>query len=144
MWFLFFSALAAAEGVEIAVSGPSEITVTAPQGAVFVPACRGVSWARFDPSTATFEPTPAPPCGPLSPAVKVEAEGHKFKVDVPLPPLPDVGFHMLRPTIVIGRKCKDKLPFPVAECASVQAIDGPQVMVRDRGTAVPIRAENKE
>ena len=144
MWFLIFSTLAAAEDVEIAVSGPSEITVTALQGPVFVPACRGVSWARFDASKGTFEPTPAPPCGPLSPAVKVEAEGHKFTVDVPLPPVPGVGFHMLRPTVVVGQKCKDETPFPVADCVGVRALQGPQVLVRDRGTAVPIQADIEE
>ena len=144
MWFLVFSTLAAADGVEIVVSAPGEITVTAKHDVVFVPACRGVSWDLFDPSSETFEPTPAPPCGPLGPAVKVDGEGQRFTVDVPLPPLPSVGFHMLRPTVVVGRKCKDEAAFPVAECVDVRAVKGPQVMVRDRGTAVPIQADGEE
>ena len=144
MWLLIFSTLAAAEDPEIVVSGPSEITVTASAGPLFIPACRGVSWARFDPATESFEPTPAPVCGPLSPAIKVGTEGHTFKVDVPLPPLPDVGFHVLRPTIVVGKKCKEKAPFPVAGCVGVRAVSGPQLMVRDRGTAVPVQDEASE
>ena len=144
MWFLIFSTMAAAEGVEIVVSGPCEITVTAEQDPVFVPACRGVSWVRFDPSSESYKPTPAPPCGPLSPAIKVGAEGRSFKVDVPLPPLPDVGFHMLRPTVVVGEKCKDETPFPVASCVNDRAVEGTQVVVRDSGTAVPGRSEDEE
>lgn len=144
MWFLIFSTLAAADEIKIVVSGPSEITVTAPQAALFVPACRGVSWVRFEPSTESFEPTPAPACGPLSPAIKVGPQGHVFTVDVPLPPVPDVGFHMLKPTITVGEKCEEERPFPVAGCVAVRAVEGPQVMVRDRGTAVPVTDDVSE
>ena len=144
MWLMIFSTVVAAQSVEIAVSGPGEITVSALHGSVFVPACRGVSWHRFDPESAAFEPTPAPACGPLTPALKIDSAGQTFTVDVPLPPLPDVGFHMLRPTVVVGMKCKEETPFPLAACSGVESVKGPQVLVRGRGSAVPISSVREE
>jgi hypothetical protein len=110
---------------------------------VYVPACRGVSWSRFNDASGQFEPTNAEGCGPLSPAVKVGVEGREFAVDVPLPPLPEVGFHVLRPTVVYGVKCTNERPFPLASCERVESIDGPQFVVRNRGTATVIEPAKK-
>jgi len=135
MWMLIGMSVALASGVEIAMSGPDAVLVKATSGVVHVPACRGVSWSIFSPDTGKFEATAAPSCGPLSPAIRIDEDGREFLVDVPLPPLPSVGFHILRPTVVFGEKCANEVPFPLAKCARMESVDGPQFVVRNQGVA---------
>ncbi len=136
MWVLMLSLSVLAQGVEIAVSKPGVVRLSAVDGAVFVPACRGVTWAVFSAESGRFEPTAPPACGPSQPALRIEQKGVDFELDVPLGPLPDVGFHILQPTVVYAEKCRDKLPFYLSECGPLKAVKGPQMVVRSRGQAV--------
>lgn len=135
MWMWIGMSVAIASGVKIVTSGPDTVLVKAQSGVVHVPSCRGVSWFLFSPDTGTFEATAAPACGPLSPAIRIDEEGREFMIDVPLPALPSVGFHILRPTVVFGEKCTDQVPFPLAKCAQMGSVDGPQFVVRNQGSA---------
>jgi len=144
MWVILMTLVAAASDIEIAVGDGDEVVVKATSQPVFVPACRGVSWARFNDTTGQFEATNAEACGALSNAIKVGSDGHAFTVDVPLPPLPEVGFHLLRPTVVYGVKCKEESPFPLSGCERVGSMDGPQIAVRSRGSAVSETAAKPE
>jgi hypothetical protein len=135
VWILSVAALAGEPvAVEIAVSGPGEVRVRALEGDIFVPACRGVSWSIFNRDSGRFEATLASVSEPLMSAIKIDKGGHLFTIDVALPPLPGVGFHILRPTLVYGLKCLDETPFPLAQCGQISAVDGPQLVVRNRGT----------
>lgn len=136
MWVILMTLAAVASDIEIEVGGGDGVIVKATSQPVFVPACRGVSWARFNDATGRFETTNAETCGALSNAIKVGPEGQTFTVDVPLPPLPKVGFHLVRPTVVYGLKCKEEAPFPLAGCERIGSVDGPQIAVRSRGSAV--------
>ncbi len=138
MWLLLWCLQAGAADVKIDVGQADSVVVKALGAIVFVPACRGVTWSRFDAEAGKFEPTFATGCGPLTNAIRVDAAGVEFEVDMPLPPLPDVGFHLLRPTVVYGLKCKDETPFPLAKCESIESVDGPQILVRNRGAGVPV------
>ena len=138
MWLHVLVPVSFAGPVSITREGSDGIMVRAESDAVFVPTCRGVTWQRFDAGSQAFIPTAPSACGALSPAVKVTSEGVAFDVDVPLPPLPPEGFHLLIPTVVVGQGCEEGVPFPLANCTSMEAIQGPQVLMRARGTAVPL------
>lgn len=144
MWLFFVALNAWAADIEFGVGEGNAVLVKATGEAVYVPACRGVSWSRFNGETGAYEPTNADGCGPLSSAIRVGSEGLEFKVDVPLPPVPAVGFHVLRPTVVYGLKCMEETPFPLASCERVETVDGPQVLVRGRGTAEVLKPAKTE
>ena len=143
MWLVIMALNAGAADIEIDVVQGDGVVVKALDGAVHIPSCRGVTWSLFDATNGEFRPAHAPGCGSLEPAIRVDTSGRSFPVDAQLPPLPDVGFHVLRPTVVYGLKCKDKAPFPVASCAAIESVDGPQILVRDRGAAVPVATEKR-
>ena len=143
MWMVLMSFAASAADIQIGVGDGETVVVKATGAAVYVPSCRGVSWSRFNDATGQFEPTNADGCGPLSSAVKVGTEGREFTVDVPLPPLPAVGFHVLRPTVVYGVKCSEERPFPLAKCERIESVDGPQFVVRSRGSATVVTPPEK-
>lgn len=136
MWIWFLGATALAADVEIAVSGPGEVHVRSTSDVVHVPACRGVLWDRFNPTSGEFEPTSAPVCSGIKDAIRIDIDGRKFHLDVALPTLPDVGFHVVRPAVVYGLKCAGKAPFPLSACRDINVVRGPQMIVRNRGAAV--------
>lgn len=138
MWLVLWGLQAGAADITIDVGGADSVVVKALGEPVFVPACKGVTWARFDAETGAYQPTFSSGCGPLANAIKIDAEGTEFAVDMALPPLPDVGFHLLRATVVYGVKCKEERPFPMAKCERIESLDGPQIVVRNRGVATPI------
>ena len=143
MWVVWMALNAAAADIEIEVMQGDGVVVKAVSGVVHIPSCRGVTWSLFDAVTGDFRPAHSPGCGSLESAIRVDDAGHSFPVDAQLPPLPDVGFHVLRPTVVYGLKCKDKAPFPIASCAVIESVDGPQFLVRNRGAAVPVTTEKR-
>jgi len=138
MWILFWGFTVMAGDVEIAVSGPGEVLARATGEAVHIPACRGVLWDRFNQETGEFELAQAPVCAGMKDAIRVDDKGRKFAVDAALPALPDVGFHILRPVVVYGTKCAEKAPFPLSKCGDIHVVRGPQMVVRNRGAAVPL------
>ncbi len=138
MWMWILGAVALAGGPQIAVSGPGEVRLSAPENPVFVAACRGVQWELFNPNSNDFEPTMVPACEETKPAHQIDANGQLFSLTARLPPLPDVGFHVVRPIVVYGEKCRENVPFSMAGCESVATVFGPQIAVRNRGTAVPV------
>lgn len=138
MLVIILTMMAVAQDVTIAASGPGKVRVKATAEPVFVPACRGVSWSVFDADSGQFEGTAPSACGPLSVAVKVGPEGHEFTLDAALPRLPDVGFYVVIPSIVYGKKCKEETPFPLASCAQTETIKGPQMVVRPRDEAAAV------
>ena len=143
MWVVWVALNAVAADIEIDVVQGDGVVVKALDGVVHIPSCRGVTWSLFDAETGNFQPAHAPGCGALDSAIRVDAAGHSFPIDAQLPPLPNVGFHVLRPTVVYGLKCKDETPFPISRCATVESIDGPQILVRNRGAAVQIANEKR-
>ena len=138
MWLLMWVSISFAHGVEIAVSGPGEVLVKAADEPVHVASCRGVVWDLFDPRTKVFEPASAPACEGMKSAIRIDEAGISFQIDAILPPLPSVGFHVVRPVVIYGGKCREKAVFSLAGCASIKTIKGPQMVVRSRGLAVPI------
>ena len=144
MWFLLWGLAAMAGEVQIAVSGPGEVLVRASGKAVHVPSCRGVLWDRFNPKSGEFERAQAPVCSGMKDAVEIDSEGRTFTIDVALPPLPEVGFHVVRPVVVYGTKCTEKAPFPLSLCSDVQVVRGPQMVVRNRGAAVLLTPPKSE
>ena len=136
LWMVMSIALAG--NVKIAVGNGGEVKVTAAEGSVYVPSCRGVLWDLFNPETRLFEPALVPACEGMKPAIRIDEEGHRFPLNAALPPLPDVGFHVVRPVVVYGLKCSENAPFPLSGCAEVKAETGPQTVVRTRGAVVEI------
>jgi hypothetical protein len=130
---LMMLATALASDLEIAVGRPGEVHLKAASGIVHVPACRGVTWDRFDDEKGVFVAVPGETCHALSNAIKIDSDGHSFSVNVRLPPLPETGFHMVRPVVVYGLKCKDEAPFPLASCGDFGVVKGPQFVLRNRG-----------
>ena len=141
MWIV--GSLAMASGPQIAVSGPGEVRVSASDDPIFVAACRGVQWELFNPNTNDFEPAMVSPCEETKPALRIDKTGQLFPLTAMLPPLPSVGFHVVRPVVVYGEKCREKLPFALAGCVGVAAVFGPQMTVRNQGAALPV-AVSKE
>lgn len=138
MWVLIWASLSMAQTIEIVVGGPGSVKVRATEQPVHVASCRGVLWDLFDPINMVFEPASAPVCGGMEPAHRIDEKGRSFQLDAALPALPDVGFHVVRPVVVYGVKCRDNAPFSLAGCAEIKSIRGPQMVVRNRGSAVPI------
>ena len=130
---LMMLATALASDLEIAVSSPGEVHLKAVGGAVHVPACRGVTWDRFDDEKGEFVAVPGETCHGLANAIKIDSEGHSFMINVRLPPLPEEGFHVVRPVVVYGMKCKDEAPFPLSACGDFGVVKGPQLVLRNRG-----------
>ena len=136
LWLLTSFALAG--NVEIAVSNGGEVKVQAAEEPVYVASCRGILWEIFNVETSVFEPTVAPPCEGMKSAIRIDQEGQTFQLDAVLPPLPDVGFHVVRPVVVYGLKCREKAPFSLSGCAEIKAETGPQVAVRTRGSVIEV------
>jgi len=135
MWMWIGVSVALASEVEIVRSSPDSVLVKAASGVVHVPACRGVSWFLFNSDSGKFEATAASACGAMAPAIRIDEKGQEFAIDVSLPALPSVGFHILRPTVVFGEKCTEQVPFSLAKCADMRSIDGPHLVIRNQGTA---------
>ena len=132
LWLM--TSVALAGSVEIAMSSGGELTVSATEEPVYIPSCRGVIWDLFNPESGVFEPAVVPACDEMKPAIRIDKDGHQFEMDASLPPLPKVGFHVVRPVVVYGVKCAEKLPFPLSKCAEVRTQKGPQTVVRSRGS----------
>jgi hypothetical protein len=130
---LMMLATALAADLEFAVSSPGEVHLKAAADVVHVPACRGVTWDRFDDEKGVFVAVPGETCHALADAIKIDSEGHSFVVNVRLPPLPKEGFHVVRPVVVYGLKCKDETPFPLSACDDFGVVKGPQLILRNRG-----------
>ena len=136
LWMM--TSIALAGNVEIVVRNGGEVKVTAVKEAVYVPSCRGVLWDLFNPETRKFEPATVPACEGMKPAIRIDEEGHHFQLEAALPPLPDVGFHVVRPVVVYGLKCRGKVPFQLSECADIRTETGPQAVIRTRGSVAEI------
>jgi hypothetical protein len=140
VWVFLLPLTLWAQDVEIAVGKPGVVHVRASADPIFMPACRGITWSVFNPEINEFESTAPDSCGPTVTALKIGPDGKQFELDVPLGPLPETGFHIVQPTIYYALKCREELPFEVAGCESLRAKKGPQMVVRNRGSAVPIQA----
>ena len=92
MLWLLLSSLAWADPVMIEAEGPGVVRVRAAEGVVYMPACGGVSWERFDPEAKVFLPIPGLPCGPLSAVLKVGPDGVEATLKAVLPPALEGGF----------------------------------------------------
>lgn len=130
---LMMLATALASDLEIAVGSPGEVHLKATSGTVHVPACRGLTWDRFDDEKGVFVAVPGETCLALSNAIKIDSDGRSFAVNVRLPPLPETGFHLVRPVVVYGLKCEEETPFPLASCGDFGVVKGPQMVLRSRG-----------
>ena len=139
LWLLM--SIARAGTVEIAASNGGEVMIRAAEESVHVPSCRGVNWDLFNPEIGVFEPAVVPPCEEMKPAILIDKDGRRFQMNATLPPLPKVGFHVVRPVVVYGVKCNEKVPFPLSRCAEIRTKKGPQMVVRSRGSAVEIVPE---
>jgi hypothetical protein len=130
MWLLAVVSSALAASVTIVADGPGAVRVQTAQGVAHVPACRGVSWERFDPEKGGFEAVSGPACGPTAPALRIDENGMRFSFDGVLPPAPASGVIVVRPVVVIGEKCRDSLPFELSQCAVVRPQRGPNLVLR--------------
>jgi hypothetical protein len=126
LWFLMTS-IALAEPVHIGAESPGVVRVRATGGAVFMPACAGVSWERFDVEAQQFVPLPTPPCGPLAPALVVGKVGLSVALGTPLP---GKGMHVVRSVVVVAERCDANTPFPLAACVGLSHQYGPNQVVR--------------
>ena len=138
MWMWIVGSVAMGNGPQIVVSGPDEVRVSALDDPIFVASCRGVQWELFNPNTKNFEPAMVPACKETQPAHRIDKTGQLFPLTAMLPPVPEVGFHVVRPIVVYGEKCRENVPFSMAECHNLEVVSGPQMAVRNQGSAKPI------
>lgn len=102
------------------------VRVTPASGAgVAVPSCRGVVWQRFDSQANTYIPISTRACGAMSPATTLTAEGTTFEVDAAIK-----DGDVVRAVVVAGTGCASGLPFELAGCDVVVAVEGPTITVR--------------
>jgi hypothetical protein len=132
MLWLLLSSLAWADPVMIEAEGPGVVRVRAAEGVVYMPACGGVSWERFDPEVKVFLPIPGLPCGPLSAVLKVGPDGVEATLKAVLPPALEGGVHVVRAVVLVARKCKDNKPFPLAGCEGLSHYFGPNQVVHGK------------
>jgi hypothetical protein len=137
---LLLVSMALASELQIAVGRPGEVHLAASGQVVHVPTCRGLTWDLFDTEKGIFVPVAGVPCQAMSDAIKIDSVGRTFTVNVRLPPLPKSGFHIVRPVVAYGLKCKDETPFPLASCSKLGVERGPQMVLRNRGweATVPV------
>lgn len=129
---MILTSLAWAEPIKIEAEGPGVVRVRATEGLVFMPACGGVSWERFDLAAKRFLPVPGLPCGPLKPAIRVGPEGIQATLKAALPPAPDGGVHVVRAIAIVARNCRENTPFPLAACEAISHHVGPNQVVHGR------------
>jgi len=121
------TSLAWADPVMIEAESPGVVRVTAREAPVYMPACAGVNWERFDKEIGKFVPIPTPPCGPLKPAILVGSQGVQATLSQTLP---QRGLHVVRAVVVIAKSCIKSKPFPLASCTEVTHHFGPNQVVR--------------
>ena len=109
------------------------VQVRAVKGTVFLPACRGVVWHRYDAGEdAWVVGTPAP-CGAVSDAWVVEEEPRAFSAPDGL-----VKGDVIRPVFTVGKGCQEGQPMALANCQSVHTQTGPNVTVRGPPAGQPV------
>jgi hypothetical protein len=124
---MWMTTLAWASPVTIEAESPGVVRVRASSAPVFVPACGGVGWERFDENTGKFVALPTPPCGPLKPAIVVGSDGLQATLSATLP---GAGMHVVRAVVVFSEKCTENKPFPLADCSELAHVFGPNQVVR--------------
>jgi hypothetical protein len=93
--------------------------------ALTIPSCRGVVWERFDERTSEYTPITVLPCQEMSPGLLLTEKGRTFEVDAPVQ-----DGDVVRAVVVVGAKCEAGLPFELARCSQVVAVEGPTITVR--------------
>ncbi len=93
--------------------------------ALTIPSCRGVVWERFDERTSEYNPITVRPCEEMSPGLPLTGKGRAFEVDAPVQ-----DGDVVRAVVVVGAKCEAGLPFELARCSQVVAVEGPTITVR--------------
>jgi len=129
MMLLLLSSLALANSVKIEAEGPGVVRVRATEATLYMPACAGVSWERFDRKSGEFVPVSNAPCGPMAPAIQVDIQGIKVELSGLLPNAEQGGAHVVRAVVVVAEKCSENKPFPLAECEGVARVFGPNQTV---------------
>ena len=129
---LLLSSLALANSVKIEAEGPGVVRVRATADPLYMPACAGVSWERFDQESGEFVPVSNSPCGPMAPAILVDDQGIKAELSGLLPSAGQGGIHVVRAVVVFAEKCSDNKPFPLARCEGVGRLFGPNQTVHTR------------
>ena len=127
MLWLWMTTLAWANPVVIEAESPGVVRVRASSVPVFVPACGGVGWERFDEKAGEFVAIPTRPCGPLKPAIVVGSDGLQATLEATLP---SPGLHVVRSVVVFSEKCAENKPFPLAGCTGIVHLFGPNQVVR--------------
>ena len=90
-----------------------------------IPACRGVVWQRFDARTSEYTPISTRPCGTMAPSLPLTDKGRSFEVDAPVR-----DGDVVRAVVVVGSGCATGVPFELAGCSAVVAVEGPTITVR--------------
>ena len=103
--------------------GRAIVELTAVGDAAFVPACRGVTWERFDTEERAFVPIAGPACAAGEAALRLEAEAVRFVA----PELSFSGAVTVRPVVVVGVGCQEGLPLELAGCQRVVPVSGPTI-----------------
>ena len=134
-WFFWFVALgwaqpatpgAAPALLDIEGAGSVPVLVLRAGGpGVFLAACRGVSWERFDVDAAGYVALESLPCDADGPAVLVTEVGLRL----PMETAPANG-SVVRAVVVVGTGCTAGMPLPVAGCKSVVAVSSGNHTVR--------------
>ena len=109
------------QGVQVSAKGKDATTFHTPQ-------CRGVSWERFIPTDAEFEPMDEEPCGALSPAIRVTTTEQLFPFSLVAEP----GV-VVRAVVILGVGCIDGRPFPLAQCEHVGVVRSPPMTMHGVG-----------
>lgn len=102
----------------------ARILVQATGAAVHLPACRGVVWESFSADDQTYAPISTAPCGPAANAIKIDKDGTELTLDAD-----PKAAQAVRAVLVVGHECKDERPFPLADCARTEVVEGPPIMV---------------
>ena len=113
---------AAPATVHLTADRPPQVVIQAAEGlTVVVPACRGISWERFDTASGRFQAVAGAPCASGSGTRSVGPAGVTLTVPDPAP----VG--VVRATVVVGVGCAPDLPLEVAGCSRIEGLSTEQI-----------------
>jgi hypothetical protein len=99
------------------------VRIRATSEPVALPACRAVSWERWNPKTEQFVLLSEAPCGPMAPAIWVDQQGRDWTAPEELGL---VAGDRVRVQVVVGLGCNTDRPLPleVAGCSEIVQVLG--------------------
>ena len=109
--------------IELQLSNPPAVQIQSMgQLSIWLPACRGVMWERFNSNTEQFEWLALGPCEDSTLPERIDSAGKSVAAPVGVQ-----SGDRLRVTVVVGVECKPDRPMEIAQCVRFE-------QMVDRGT----------